>query len=207
MISNLLYVCGAPGVGKSTAMRLLREPWDTEVMRHEPVPHVRLRQRVTGQIHGVELGVPRDNFPGTDALSMAISPYALAFLSSAYYPFAMGEGARLATRPFLGGLAQQGVRVTLVYLKADPEVLEERWRQRGAKQNPSWRKGAATRAAGITQWFRDRLGQDGFYRLAEINVTGQAPEAVAGRIRDVFPHVDDIAAGVPAQRRMGDWRP
>lgn len=204
MISNLLYVCGAPGVGKSTAMRLLREPWDNEVMRHEPVPHVRLRHRVTGQIHGVELGVPRDDFPGTDALSMAISPYALAFLSSTYYPFAMGEGARLATRPFLGGLAQQGVRTTLIYLTADPEVLEDRWRQRGAKQNPSWRKGAATRAAGIARWFRPYLGQAGFHQLVEIDVTGQEPETVAGRIRDVFPLVDDISSGVPAQRRMGD---
>ncbi len=82
MISSLLYVCGAPGVGKSTVMRQLRSSWDCEVMSEPPVPHVRLRHLNTGRIMGVELGVPRENFPGTDALSMSISPYALQFLST-----------------------------------------------------------------------------------------------------------------------------
>lgn len=204
MINNLLYVAGAPGTGKSTAVRLLREQWDCDVMRHETVPHVRLRHPVSGRPVGVELGVPRENFPGTDALSMSISPYALQWLSTAYYPFAMGEGARLATRPFLGGLASQGVRTTLVLLKADQELLDERWRLRGAKQNPSWRKGAATRATGVARWFAAHLGQDGFHQLVEINTTELRPDEVADRIRSVFPHLDLTAAGVPAQRTVGD---
>lgn len=204
MINNLLYICGAPGVGKSTAMQLLREPWDCEVRGHEPVPHVRLRHPASGRPVGVELGVPRENFPGTDALSMSISPHAIQWLSTVHLPFATGEGARLATRPFLGTLASQGVRTTLVQLKADPELLDERWRQRGAKQNPSWRKGAATRAAGLVKWFRPLLGQTGFYQLVEIDVTELTPEETADRIRSVFPFLDTLAAGAPVQRRMGD---
>lgn len=197
MINNLLYLAGAPGTGKSTAMRLIREQWDCDLMGHEAVPHVRLRHPLSGRPVGVELGVPRESFPGTDALSMSISPHALAFLSAAYYPFAMGEGARLATRPFLGGLASRGVRTTLVLLKADQELLDERWRLRGAKQNPSWRKGAATRAAGIGTWFRAHLGQDGFHQLVEIDVTELTPEAVADGIMSVFPIVD-LREAVPA---------
>lgn len=202
MISNLLYLAGAPGVGKSTAMRLLRQPWDCEVMGHEAVPHVRLRHPLSGRAVGVELGVPRESFPGTDALSMSISPHALKFLSTVNLPFAMGEGARLATRPFLGSLATRGVRTTLVLLKADQELLNERWKLRGAKQNPSWRKGAATRATGVAHWFRAHLGRDGFHQLAEINVTELTPDDVADRIRSVFPFVD-LSEAVPA-RPMGD---
>lgn len=202
MINNLLYVIGAPGVGKSTAMARLREPWDCEVMKHSEVPHVRLRHPLSALPVGVELGVPRENFPGTDALSMSIGPRAMQFVLTNTGVFVMGEGARLATRPFIGGCATQGVRVTLVRLKADPELLEERWRARGAKQNPSWRKGAETRARAVCEWFGSHLGQDGFHQLVEINGTELTPEEVADRIRSVFPFVD-LSDVVPAQP-MGD---
>lgn len=202
MINNLLYVAGAPGVGKSTAMRLLRQPWDCEVMSTASVPHVRLRHPLSGRPVGVELGVPRESFPGTDALSMSISPAALQFLSTLHLPFAMGEGSRLATRPFIGSLASAGVRTTLVRLEADPELLEERWRARGARQNPSWRKGAATRATRIAHWFGAHRGQAGFYQLVEIDCTELTPEEVADRIRSVFPFVD-LSEPTPV-RPVGD---
>jgi broad-specificity NMP kinase len=204
MIRELLYVCGAPGVGKSTLMRELRAPWDCEVMGREVVPHVRLRNVASGSIHGLELGVPRPQFPGTDALSMSISPHALSFLSSVYHPFVMAEGARLATRPFLGTLAQQGVRVTLVQLTAHPSLLDERWRLRGAKQSVSWRKGAATRAARITQWFASNLGTGGFRQLVSIDVTDEEPREIAAKVREAFPLVDEVSAGAPARRAVGD---
>lgn len=202
MINNLLYLCGAPGVGKSSVMRALREPWDQEVMNGSSVPHVRLRHPASGVPVGIELGVPRASFPGTDALSMSIGPRAMRWVLDQHGPFAMAEGARLATRPFLGGCATQGVRVTLVQLLADPELLEERWRARGAKQNPSWRKGAATRADGITEWFRGYVGQDGFHQLVSINCTRMTVDQVADLVFSVFPHVD-IREALPA-RSVGD---
>lgn len=199
MIGHLLYIVGAPGVGKSSVARALRTPWDQEVLRHDPVPHTLLRHPASGTAHGLELGVPRENFPGTDALSMSIGPHATAFLRDKCGPFAfaLGEGARLATRPFLGTLATAGVRVTLVHLRADPELLEERWRARGAKQNPSWRKGAETRAWGITQWFKGYLGQDGFETLAEIDCTHLTVDEAAGHVSALFPQID-MREAVPA---------
>lgn len=204
MISNLLYICGAPGVGKSTAMRLLRQPWDCAVMRHASVPHVLLRNPSTGRPIGVELGLPREEFPGTDALSMSIAPQALSFVSSTYYSFAMGEGARLATRPFLECVAGRGVATTLVRLTADPELLEERWRARGAKQSPSWRKGAETRARRFGEWFSDVMDDLPARCLyLDLDVTEMTPEETADRIREAFPLVGPDATGVPA-RQMGD---
>lgn len=190
MINNLLYICGAPGVGKSTVARELTAGWDRELLRTHPVPHSRLLHPASRRVVGLELGVPRDDFPGTDALSMDIGPRAQQFLSTAYVPFAFGEGARLATWPFLSGLASQGVRTTLVHLVASEELLEQRWRDRGAKQNPSWRKGAATRARRVSERFAGHCGQAGFYQYLQVNVTDLTPAEVAGRLADAFPLID-----------------
>lgn len=192
MINSLLYIAGAPGVGKSTVTRLLTSDWDREVLRAAPVPHSRLRHPGTGRVMGVELGVPRDDFPGTDALAMDIGPRALRWLGTQCAPFALGEGSRLATRPFLGGLAALGVPVMLVRLRADEELLERRWKDRGSKQNPSWRKGAATRAARLGDWFmaQANAGARGFRLYLDLDVTELEPEDVADRIRDAFPLID-----------------
>lgn len=204
MINELLYLVGAPGVGKSSVARELRAPWDAEVVRGGPVPHVRLRHPVSGRLAGLELGVPRPQFPGTDALAMDVGPRALQWLSTSYAPFALGEGARLATQPFIGGLARAGVAVTLVRLTADQELLDERWRARGAKQNPSWRKGAATRALRLGDWFGDAMHSFPARCLyLDIDVTDMTVDEVTDKVRDAFPALGLIAAGVPAQR-MGD---
>lgn len=191
MIEQLLYLVGAPGVGKSTVARELTHPWDKTVVPTGPVPHVLLKHPVSGRLLGLELGVPRASFPGTDALAMDVGPRALTWLGSACAPFVLGEGARLATRPFLGGMAQSGVRVTLVHLRAGEELLTERWRARGSKQSPSWRKGAGTRAERITDWFGERTGREkGFDRLVDIDVTHASVSSTADIIRGMFPLID-----------------
>lgn len=152
MIEQMIYLCGAPGVGKSTLSAELTSGWDRVLDRTHPVPHSRLNSRVNGRTFGVELGVPRPDFPGTDALAMDIGPRALQFMATSFVHFGLGEGSRLATRPFLGGLVQRGARLLLVSLTAPQELLDERWTARGSKQNPSWRKGAATRARHLVDW-------------------------------------------------------
>jgi P-loop Nucleotide Kinase3 len=187
VINQLLYIAGPPGVGKSSLAKVLTHGWDKAIERHHPVPHVQLRHPVSGRMVGLELGVPRDDFPGTDALSMDIGPRALTFLSSAWTPFALGEGARLATRPFLAGLVSAGVKLTFVSLTAPQDVLDDRWRARGGKQNPSWRKGAMTRAQRMAEWAEVTGG----VRVIRSGSVDQADQAAAvDEILDAFPLLD-----------------
>ena len=190
MIDSLLYLAGPPGVGKSSVARELTQSWDRFVSRYAAVPHTVLSHPVSGQIHGVELGVPRETFSGTDALAMDIGPRALDWMRGLSVPFALGEGSRLATRPFLSGLARGGVKVVLVRLTADEELLTQRWQDRGAKQNPAWRKGAATRAQRLGDWFSEALSAfpEGCTHL-DMDVTDMTVADVADRVRDVFPPI------------------
>lgn len=185
MINQLLYIAGPPGAGKSTLARELTAGWDKVLLRAHPVPHSQLKHPASGRVVGLELGVPRDDFPGTDALAMDIGPRALTFLSSSLVPFAFGEGSRLATRPFLGGLAQAGVHVTFVHLIAPQALLDERWRARGGKQNTAWRKGAATRALRMADWAAVTPGVS----LTEVEAQCALPGQLT-TVREAFPLLD-----------------
>jgi len=185
MIDQLLYIAGPPGVGKSTLARELTAGWDKVVHPTERVPHVSLLHPASRHCFGIELGVPRPAFSGTDALAMDIGPRALDFLlQPGMPPFALGEGSRLATRPFMAGLVRAGVRILFVSLTASQEVLDERWRARGSKQNPSWRKGAATRARRMTEWAMDTDG------VRVLRMDGFSPAEAAEAVRNMFPLID-----------------
>lgn len=143
-----VYLVGAPGVGKSTLMTRLLAAWF--VLPDEPLNGLLrghpLVSRSDGETPGVYLGRQRRSYPGTDALSMGVSPDAVTW--AAFHPLpavVLGEGARLGTGKFLGTLAAR-TDLLLVHLRADPEALAARRAGRGSDQNEAWTRGVRTAA-------------------------------------------------------------
>lgn len=152
-MTKLIYMIGAPGSGKSTAMRaatkhLQRVPWyDDDYVARD------LLLSPAGDLVAVELGKRRGDFAGTDALGMSVIGQAEEYLATLpeQPPIVLAEGARLANARFLRFALDQGMDVSLLYLD-NPQA--GRWRsdralKLGKTQNEAWAKGRATAAANL----------------------------------------------------------
>ena len=152
-MSDLVYLSGAPGAGKSTLMAALTEGLDRVAVK-DPVPHDIIG--TTGAV--AELGKRRNNFPGTDTLAMNIQPKAVAWIGTLPYRVMLGEGDRLGNSGFLTAAVTAGYRVWLFHLGASGELLDQRCALRGSKQNLAWRAGRATKADNLAKWARTQPG-------------------------------------------------
>lgn len=145
---DLIYMIGAPGIGKSTLMRELTKNCDRYEVPGKPAYDALLKE---GKIAGVELGRRRENFSGTDALPMDAHPRALEWIGQAPFPLVLAEGQRLGTLAFFRAAHESGYNVHVLALDSPPEVSARRRAQRGSSQSESWVKGATTRAAHLLQ--------------------------------------------------------
>lgn len=147
MTITLVYMVGAPGAGKSTAMRaatagLVRTPM--------PVQPYIARDALfdNGRFVGVELGAQRPEFSGTDALAMNAITRAVRYLTDLpeQPPVIVGEGARLGNARFLTAAVDAGMDVTLLHLD-NPDAQQwaaTRAQRLGKEQNAAWAQGRAT---------------------------------------------------------------
>lgn len=145
MTIHVVYVIGAPGAGKTTmvtgALALLgREP----ITLARPVPHVRY-----GDIW--HLGRHREQFGGTDSLSMSIQPQVTEWLhqmtqANTETPRVLiGEGDRLANNKFFDTIHACGHNLTLIHLDLPPTTARQRAINRGTNQPITWWKGRLTK--------------------------------------------------------------
>jgi ribose 1,5-bisphosphokinase PhnN len=140
----LVYIAGAPGSGKSALMAELTK-YCERYQQRGPYDYL----IAASGYEAAELGHRRENFSGTDALSMSIQPKATEWLKTAGLPLVLGEGQRLGNRGFMETARSAGYKTTLVYLDANPGLLEARRNQRGSNQSATWMKGAATAAKNL----------------------------------------------------------
>ena len=133
-MKRLIYVIGQPGVGKTTAVNAaLGQP---ESEHPKPFYHLFYADGAVCQ-----LGRLRDDFSGTDALSMSVQPIVEEWLRTHQVPTIVAEGDRLANGKFFASAQMAGYKLELVYLSASYPVLESRRRERGSSQNPAWLAG------------------------------------------------------------------
>lgn len=126
---------------------------------------------------GVELGGPDDLFPGTDRLSMAVSPQAVEWLARGnVFELIVGEGQRLGTPKFLSALARSS-RLRVIYLDPPRKVSAARRAARGTVQDPQWVRGSFTKADNAALHCRD-LGVP----VLRITDPGATSEDLAGLV-------------------------
>lgn len=142
---HVIYVIGPPGAGKTTlvngALHLLgREP----ATFTQPIPHVRY-----GDVW--MLGKQREQFGGTDALSMSIQPKVIEWLHTMTQPHQdrprvlIGEGDRLANNSFFNAVHTCGYKLTIIHLDLDAPQARARALARGTEQSATWWKGRYTK--------------------------------------------------------------
>jgi hypothetical protein len=145
---TLVYFFGPPACGKSTLMAELTKNCERSAVASR-LPHDVLFRGT--RLVGVEMGRRRPAFSGTDALSMSIHPKAVSWVGLRPHSLILGEGARLATVGFLKAAEAAGYRVFPFHMKAPEDLLAERRRIRGSRQNEAWMRGAATRAENLAR--------------------------------------------------------
>jgi predicted kinase len=148
---DLVYLAGAPAVGKSTLMARLTEGAE-RVARADVklVPYDELR--VAGEVVGAEIGKRRVNFPGTDSLAMNALPNVAKWLDAKMFDVVCAEGDRLTHVRFFGSAADAGYSVHVFLLRAPMSVLDRRCEARGSNQSRSWRLSRVTLGERVAAW-------------------------------------------------------
>ena len=125
-MNQLLYIIGASNTGKTTCLnKALAIPLDTG---NWPIAHTLYRG-------GIQLGLVRDQFSGTDALGKHVQISVPNWLHGRFKPrYMVGEGVRFSTQKFMSGLLEHGWRLHILRLTADDAILAERRGARTAEQ-------------------------------------------------------------------------
>lgn len=151
MSKHALYLIGEPGVGKSYLAVELTFGHAITMECKQPFAHRHYHNGVT------ELGGRRERFPGTDTLSMAVQPEAVAFLTDpTCSDLLLAEGDRLANDSYFEALERNGYQLNLFAL-VGPRVAARRREQRGSKQSAAFIKGRQTKVAALMERWSSRL--------------------------------------------------
>lgn len=144
---KLTYLVGEPAAGKTTAMRamLATIPGAGDVLDLGGGFRVTVYRRADVAVLGTYLGHP---FDGTDRLSMAVGLRAREWIATRPHPTVLGEGDRLASKPFFLTAAEAGYDVDVVLLDAHG-AAENRRAARPAQANPSWVAGRVTKVRNL----------------------------------------------------------
>lgn len=145
---KIIGIAGVPGTGKSTLMnRFLSQTTVWKAVTPVPLLNALYCEELDLYVLGkYEAG---ETFPGTDKLSMAVQPAAEKFIRESTSNF-LFEGDRLTNMKFYDFLINlPETDVEFFILKADDQILMERYSERGSDQSEQFLRGRATKIKNI----------------------------------------------------------
>lgn len=144
---KLIAIGGLPASGKTTIMKEFMKGKELEKKTPKDLVVTMYDKKYNLHIVG-DYSDPNEPFPGLDRLSMAVQPKAIEFLheTSSNVLF---EGDRLFTASFLEAaseLVDKGeLDLKILMVNADPEIVEQRHKDRNDSQTEKFLKGRATK--------------------------------------------------------------
>ena len=165
-MTKIIAIGGEPGAGKTSLMHCILDHYNL-VPKYKDVKLVPYLQNdllyVLGKYEDGEI------FGGTDKMSMAVQPEAMKFLASLpQNAIVLFEGDRLFTASFLEDCMSK-YDTTIIYLKTDKCIREERFKERGSEQNKTWLQGRETKISNILTNFNLMFSIETFDNNNSIN--------------------------------------
>jgi hypothetical protein len=162
---KIVGLCGEPASGKSTIMRaFISNLKDTGTVKKEGLVVYTEYPEEKVFVAGIYDDAV---FSGTDRTAKSCGPKYREWLDAknadpAYDDWEFyWEGERFSNSKFFDFFYGGCPDVTTYFLEADPQLLDERNASR-SNQNPSWRKGMATRMRNLREGYPVKVVQQGF---------------------------------------------
>jgi hypothetical protein len=140
-MNTILFVVGAPGIGKTTLVRRLLEP--DSYFNAKPKWTIGPNQHVCAAGH-----YTGGTFDGADTVPYNGFQPALEFWAKelVHFDLTIFDGDRFSDSRSILFFKNHRVQLKVLHCIATPDVLATRRKERGSKQNPSWMQGRETKS-------------------------------------------------------------
>jgi broad-specificity NMP kinase len=148
---KIVAVGGSPGTGKTTLFRKFMENKEWEFV--EPMKMLPALYNKELDLYILGKYEEGETFAGTDRLSMAVQPIAQDFVRNCTSNI-LFEGDRIFNQSFLEFcMGMPNTDLSVVFLKAPKEILEQRYKDRGSDQSETFLKGRETKYSNLLSNF------------------------------------------------------